>query len=92
MFISVLRFAVATLSEYFEEYGKLKDVVVKRDPSTLESKGFAFIKYEDPSVVLNVLEDQDKNGHYIDDKRVRSNHMALLSFCAVYLETCCYAY
>ena len=92
MFISVLCYAVATLTEYFEVYGKLDKVEVKRDPSTSESKGFAFITYSDPSVVLNVLEDQDKDGHFIDNKRVRSNHMALLSFCVVYLETCCYAY
>ena len=44
-----------SIRSYFAQYGDLADVYVPKNPSTGVSKGIAYIKFEDPTVIQKVL-------------------------------------
>lgn len=55
------------LREYFEQWGKLVDVVVMKDPKTRKSRGFGFVTYENSEQVDKA---QAARPHKIDGRTV----------------------
>jgi len=60
-----------SLRAYFEGFGPVKDVSVKMDPMTQQSRGFGFVLFEDDSSIDSVLAVQHHNldGKKIDPKK-----------------------
>ena len=57
----------ARLKKYFEKYGRVKDVDIKRDFETNRSRGFGFVLFEKPHHVDRVLR---KCPHELDGKKI----------------------
>jgi RNA-binding protein Musashi len=58
------------MREYFEGFGTVLDVHIMMDKITGESKGYAFVTFEDATPIKEVLEKQLKTGIRIAGKRV----------------------
>jgi RNA recognition motif-containing protein len=43
------------LKEHFEQYGKIKDYQIIRDPVSRSSRGFGFVKFFDESIALKLI-------------------------------------
>ena len=43
------------LKEHFEQYGKIKDYQIIRDPISKSSRGFGFVKFYDESIALYLI-------------------------------------
>ena len=56
------------LSDYFENFGEVVDVVVMTNLETGRSRGFGFVEFKDPASVRNVL---SKSQHQLDGRNVR---------------------
>ncbi|KZP30112.1 hypothetical protein FIBSPDRAFT_983785 [Athelia psychrophila] len=54
------------LRAYFAEFGKVDACTIMRDPETGRSRGFAFLTFEDPSSVNQVMVRE----HYLDGKAI----------------------
>ena len=54
------------LKEYFEKYGEVESIALKRDLTTGRSRGFAFIEFKESTSVDKVFE----GDHAINNKRV----------------------
>merc|ERR1712227_1195418 len=69
MFIGGLSKSTTTesLKAYFEGFGAVKDVSVKMDPMTQQSRGFGFVLFEDDSSIESVLA---VNVHNLDGKKI----------------------
>lgn len=63
------------LMEYFETFGKVKDVDIKTDPNTGASRGFGFILFEEAESVEKVIVGGPHNldGKRIDPKNASKN-------------------
>jgi len=55
------------LKAYFEQFGEVKDVSIKRDMNTNQSRGFGFILFSDPESVEKVVL---KSEHLLDNKNI----------------------
>lgn len=64
-----------SLRTYFEQYGKVTQSTIMRDAESGRSRGFAFLTYESPASVTEVLSKE----HYLDGKIVSSHHETTLS-------------
>ncbi|XP_071954443.1 heterogeneous nuclear ribonucleoprotein A/B-like isoform X2 [Antedon mediterranea] len=53
-----------SMKDYFSQYGTVTEVEIKREPGG-QSRGFAFVMFEDPSSVQAVL---NKTDHVLDEK------------------------
>ncbi|XP_019857163.1 PREDICTED: RNA-binding protein squid-like isoform X2 [Amphimedon queenslandica] len=58
---------IKTLQEYFEEYGTISEIILKVDPITGRSRGFAFLLFKENDAVDKILE---ASPHTIGDKVV----------------------
>jgi len=54
------------LKTYFEQFGDVKDVMIKRDMNTGQSRGFGFVLFSDSESVEKVL----KSEHLLDNKSI----------------------
>lgn len=54
------------LSDYFSQFGRVLSCTVMRDPSSGRSRGFAFLTFEDPASVNDVMIRE----HFLDGKAV----------------------
>jgi RNA recognition motif-containing protein len=59
--------------EYFKKYGEITDVQIVKDRATGRSRGFGFVRYQDPSSVKRVM----KEKHYLGNKLVRFGALAI---------------
>ncbi|XP_041086596.1 DAZ-associated protein 1-like [Polyodon spathula] len=59
-----------TLRNYFCQYGEVVDCVIMKDKTTNQSRGFGFVKFNDPNCVRTVLETKPHSldGRNIDPK------------------------
>ncbi|KAK6467524.1 DAZ-associated protein 1-like isoform X2 [Huso huso] len=59
-----------TLRNYFSQYGEVVDCVIMKDKTTNQSRGFGFVKFNDPNCVRTVLETKPHSldGRNIDPK------------------------
>ncbi|CAK7349326.1 unnamed protein product [Dovyalis caffra] len=57
-----------TLSDYFNQYGEVSQVVIMRDKTTGRPRGFGFVVFSDPSLLDRVLQDK----HTIDGRTVEA--------------------
>ena len=46
--------SIEKLKAYFEQFGEVKDVSIKRDMNSNQSRGFGFILFNDPESVEKV--------------------------------------
>ena len=62
------------LKAYFEKFGKVKEVSIKKDQHTQRSRGFAFVVFEEEGCVEKVLahEDHQLDGRKIDAKKAKA--------------------
>lgn len=60
------------LSAYFEPFGATSSVKIVTDPQTKESKGFAFISFEDAGTIDQI---QEKRPHNIDGRDVSTKRV-----------------
>lgn len=69
------------LKEHFGKYGVVMQTVVMRDKVTGKPRGFAFVSFEDPSILDRVLQDV----HTINSRTVRDSlylpHLASFGIC-----------
>ncbi|EHA8587156.1 heterogeneous nuclear ribonucleoprotein 1 [Cocos nucifera] len=49
------------LAEHFKKYGEVKEVVVMRDRTTGNCRGFGFVKFLDPQAAERVLQEKEKH-------------------------------
>ncbi|XP_061171344.1 uncharacterized protein LOC133180907 [Saccostrea echinata] len=50
----------AVLEKYFSHYGRLTEVIVKRDKNTHQTRGYAFITFENPYDADDAIKEMDK--------------------------------
>jgi RNA recognition motif-containing protein len=43
------------LKDHFEQYGRIKDYQIIRDPVSRSSRGFGFVKFFDESIALKLI-------------------------------------
>ncbi|XP_049771512.1 RNA-binding protein squid-like [Schistocerca cancellata] len=55
------------LREHFQTYGEIESIIVKTDPSTSRSRGFAFIVFSQAESIDKVFSARD---HIINNKKV----------------------
>lgn len=55
------------LEAYFKQFGEVKDVSIKRDMTTQQSRGFGFVLFENPESVEKVVL---KSEHLLDNKNI----------------------
>jgi len=61
------------LKTYFEQFGSVKDVMIKRDMITQQSRGFGFVLFHESDSVEKVLKSEHLlDGKNIDPKRARA--------------------
>jgi len=62
------------LKAYFEKFGKVKEVSIKKDQHTQRSRGFAFVVFEEEGCVEKVLavEEHELDGRKIDAKKAKA--------------------
>ena len=56
----------ATIHNYFSKYGNISDISLKFNPKTGCNKGFAFVSFENTSILEEIL----KETHYLDGRIV----------------------
>eukprot|EP00811_Abedinium_folium_P005898 NODE_15427_length_1050_cov_7.998917.p2 GENE.NODE_15427_length_1050_cov_7.998917~~NODE_15427_length_1050_cov_7.998917.p2 ORF type:complete len:318 (+),score=108.31 NODE_15427_length_1050_cov_7.998917:70-954(+) len=60
-----------TIMAFFTSFGNVTEVMVKRDPTTAQSRGFGFVTYDNPQPVSALIENHANNmvnGHWVDVK------------------------
>jgi len=69
LFIGGLSWATTseTMETYFSKFGRLSECVVMCDKVTGDSRGFGFVRFEDPQCVAQVLKTRP---HILNDKQV----------------------
>eukprot|EP00061_Rhincodon_typus_P002053 g16489.t1 len=60
------------LEAVFSKYGEVVDARVIKDKSTMTSRGFGFVTFENPDDANDAL--QALNGHSIDGRQIRVDH------------------
>jgi len=58
---------VESLKNYFQTFGEVKDVSIKMDPNTQQSRGFGFVLFQDESAIQKVL---DAAPHSLDGRKI----------------------
>lgn len=63
-----------SLQQYFEQFGRVSSCVIMREGSTGKSRGFAFLTFDDPAAVNEVMSRE----HFLDGKIVCNPPFVLL--------------
>lgn len=61
-----------TFRDFFSQYGEIVDAVIMKDKQTQKSRGFGFVTFADPSVVDQVMEDNDAGKIVLDGRTVEA--------------------
>merc|ERR1719154_902516 len=64
------------LKEYFTTYGAIESIIVKTDPTTGRSRGFAYLLFDSAETIDKITEVKEHtiNGKKVDPKKAKARH------------------
>ena len=74
--VEILTAFIASLRDYFSQFGEVLECTVMRDGATGRSRGFGFLTFKDPKTVNIVMVKE----HSLDGKLVRWRTLSFTAF------------